>query len=118
MENKEELYPLDSQCDVKMHYSKKEEKASYLSIRKKVIKLLFLIEEEQKGNIQIDQWFYGFIFELESANSLCDNKLIDVFTKIYGLYANDKYKTMTHSQIKRQIMESKGILDYLIKDEK
>ena len=63
-----------------------------------------------------DQWFYGFMLELSSNNSLCDNKLTDVVTKIYGLYENSHYKQMTHSQIKRQIMESKGILDHLIEE--
>ena len=34
--------------------------------------------------------------------------------KIHGLYDEDKYKTMTHAQIKRQIMECRGIVDGLI----
>ena len=107
--------PLDSNCIVKIHFSQEEKKRCYLSLRKKVIKLLYLIEEEEQGTIQIDQWFYGLMFELASSNSLCDNELTDIVVKIHGLYDDDHYKTMTHDQIKRQIMESKGILDFLIK---
>lgn len=116
MENKEEMYPLDSQCTVQLHYKPEQQRASFLSLKKKVVKLLFLIEEEQKGNIQLDKWFDGLMFELFSANELCENKLVDVVTKIYGLYNKKQYRTMTHNQIKRQIMESKGILDYLIEE--
>lgn len=107
--------PLDSQVIVKIRFTKEEKRQCFMSLKKKVIKLLYLIEEEQKGNIQIDHWFYGFIFELSSSNALCDNALTDVLVKIHGLYENNNYKTMTHDQIKRQIMESKGILDYLLK---
>lgn len=117
MENDKSNNPLDSQCSVKIHFSKAEQCTAFISTRKKVIKLLYLIEEEQKDStIRIDQWFYGFMLELSSNNSLCDNKLTDVVTKIYGLYENSHYKQMTHSQIKRQIMESKGILDHLIEE--
>ena len=84
-------------------------------MRKKIIKLLYLIEEEQKGTMQIDRWFYGLVFELSSSNSLCNNELTDVLVKIHGLYEDEHNKSMTHDQIKRQIMESKGILDFLIK---
>lgn len=115
-EEKIEECTLDSQCEVKLHYKPEQQRAAFASFRKKVVKLLFLIEEEQKGNVQLDKWFDGFIFELFSANELCDNRLIDVVNKIYGLYNKKQYKSMTHSQVKRQIMESKGILDYLIEE--
>ena len=114
MENNNIENPLDSQCVVKIRFSEEEKLRCFISIRKKIIKLLYLIEEEQKGEIQIDQWFYGLIFELSSSNVLCDNDLTDVLIKIHGLYEDSHYKTMTHDQIKRQIMESKGILDFLI----
>lgn len=107
--------PLDSQCAVKIRFSDEEKLKCLISMRKKIIKLLYLIEEEQKGTMQIDRWFYGLIFELSSSNSLCNNELTDVLVKIHGLYEDEHYKSMTHDQIKRQIMESKGILDFLIK---
>ena len=75
-----------------------------------------MIEAEQRGEEDISLWFYGFMFELASANTLCDNKLLKVVIKIHGLYDNEAYKSMTHAQIKRQIMESKGIVDHLIHD--
>ena len=107
--------PLDSSCIVKIHFSVEEKRRCFTSLRKKIIKLLYLIEEEQQGTITIDQWFYGLMFELASSNNLCDNALTDVVIKIHGLYDDGNYKKMTHDQIKRQIMESKGILDFLIK---
>ena len=45
---------------------------------------------------------------------LCGEKLTKVLVKIHGLYDEGKYKTMTHAQIKRQIMECRGIVDGLI----
>ena len=56
------------------------------------------------------------MYELASSNTLCNNKLTKVVVKIHGLYDNLQYKEMTHSQIKRQIMESRGILDHLINE--
>ena len=107
--------PLDSETIVKIRFSPEEKRKCFVSLRKKIIKLLYLIEEEQQGTIQIDQWFYGLMFELASSNSLCDNALTDVVVKIHGLYEDGHYRSMQHDQIKRQIMESKGILDFLIK---
>lgn len=115
MENDTIKNPLDSQCVVKIHFSDEEKLHCLIAIKKKITKLLFLIEQEQKGEIQIDRWFYGLLFELSSSNTLCDNNLTEVLIKIHGLYDNDNYKKMTHDQIKRQIMESRGILDFLIK---
>ena len=107
--------PLESESIVKIRFSQEEKRKCFISLRKKIIKLLYLIEQEQQGTIQIDQWFYGLMFELASSNSLCNNELTDVVIKIHGLYENEHYKEMTHDQIKRQIMESRGILDFLIK---
>lgn len=119
MENNDKVTnPLDSQCIVKIKFSKQEKLKCFIAIKKKIIKLLYLIEQEQRGEIQIDQWFYGLVFELSSSNLLCDNELTEVLVKIHGLYDNSKYKEMTHDQIKRQIMESKGILDFLIESNK
>lgn len=116
MENNVTLDPLDSEGVVKIRLSDSERGRCYRSLRRKIIKLLYLIEQEQRKEIDsIDRWFYGLVFELSSSNTLCDNELTDVLVKIHGLYEQDKYKTMTHDQIKRQIMESKGILDFLIK---
>ena len=100
----------------KIRFSAGEEQACFINLRSQLIKLLYMIEAEQRGEENIGLWFYGFMFELASANTLCDNKLLKVVIKIHGLYDNEAYKSMTHAQIKRQIMESKGIVDHLIRD--
>lgn len=116
MENKETKNPLDSESIVKIRFSPEEEKGCYINLRSQLIKLLYMIEAEEKGEIDINLWFYGFMFELASSNTLCNNKLTKVIVKIHGLYDGEQYKRMTHAQIKRQIMESRGILDHLIND--
>lgn len=107
--------PLDSQ--VRIRFSPEEEKECFVEIRSNLIKLLYLIEDEQAGKGSAELWLYGFLVDLSSTNTLCDNKLTRVIVKIHALADNkNQYKTMTHAQIKRQIMESKGILDSLIGD--
>ena len=115
MENKEKK-PLDSR--IGMRFSSEEEKRCYIDLRGDVIKLLYLIEDEQAGKGNAQLFLFGLLTDLASANTLCDNKLTKVLIKIHALADNNnQYKTMTHTQIKRQIMESRGILDHLI-DEK
>ena len=96
--------------------SDKAIKECYINIRSQLIKLLYMIENEQKGEGSAELWFYGFMYELISANELCKENLVRVVIKIHGLYKDSKYKTMTHSQTKKQIMECKGIVDHLIKE--
>lgn len=86
----------------------------FRDLRSQVIKLLYMIEAEARGEQDISLWFYGFVYELASSNVLCGEKLTKVLVKIHGLYDEDRYKTMTHAQIKRQIMECRGIVDGLI----
>jgi len=114
LENKE---CLDTEISsVSIRFSLEEEKEWYINLRGQLIKLLYMIEAEQKGECTADLWFYGFMHELTSSNSLCQNKLTKVVVKIFGLFEDNKYKTMSHEQIKRQIMESRGIVDHLIKE--
>ena len=114
MDNRE-INPLDSQ--VGMHFSPVEEKSCFINIRSDLVKLLYLIEDEQNGKGSAELFLFGLLYDLASANSLCGNKLTKVIVKIHVL-ADEKYqyKKMPHAQIKRQIMESKGILDHLIGD--
>ena len=86
----------------------------FRDLRSQVINLLYMIEAESRGEQDISLWFYGFVYELASSNVLCGGKLTKVLVKIHGLYDGDNYKTMTHAQIKRQIMECRGIVDGLI----
>ena len=114
MENRVEN-PLDSQARIR--FSPEEEKNCFIDIRSNLVKLLYLIEDEQAGKGNAELWLFGFLVDLASSNTLCNNKLTKVIVKVHALVDNDfQYKTMTHAQIKRQIMESKGILDHLIGD--
>ena len=118
MENniEKENFPLDSGEDVSIRFSASEEKECFISLRSQIVKLLYMIEAEERGEGDIDLWFYGLMHDLASSNKLCNNKLTKVVVKIHGLYDNKHYKEMTHAQIKRQIMESRGILTHLIGD--
>lgn len=101
-----------------IRFSPEEERECFVALRGQLIKLLYMIESEMKGECTIDLWFYGFMLNLASSNALCHNKLTQVIVKIHGLYDGSHYKQMSHAQIKRQIMESKGILDHLIGDKR
>lgn len=100
---------------VKLHLTKEEKIEYYKGLRNQLIKLLYLIEDERKGQGSAELYFYGFIFELKSANILCGNELTKVCVKMFGLFNDDAYKSMTHEDIKRQIFECKGTIDHLIK---
>ena len=106
----------DTEKKSTFHFSKDEQIECFKNLSKSLIKLLYMIEDEMKNGTPIDLWFYTFVYDLTTSNALCENKLTKVIVKIYGLYENNNYKKMTHDQIKRQIFESKGILDFLIKD--
>ena len=94
-------------------YSDETKRATYATLSKEVIKLLCLIEDEEKGGRPASPWFDNFMYELGSANALCGNALVKVILKINGLYRNYAYRSMSHDDIKRQIMDSKAILDHL-----
>ena len=100
---------------VSLKFSPEEEKEYYLGLKSQLIKLLYLIEDEKKGQGSAELYLYGFMYELKNANILCKNKLTKVCVKMYGLYNDFAYRTMEHSEIKRQIFECKGIVDHLAK---
>jgi len=101
----------------KISLPKSGERECYVSIGKSLIKLLYMIEDQKKDpNRDISLWFYTFMLDLVSSNDLCHEKLTKVIVKIHALFDKDHYKEMTHAQIKRQIFESKGIVDFLIKE--
>lgn len=116
MENKE-FKPLDPESpDNQLCFSPAVEKDYYVNLNNQLIKLLYIIEDEQNGKGEAKLWLHGFMFELSSANVLCKGKLTKVVIKVHGLYENNHYKEMTHKEIKRQIMESRGIIDHLISE--
>lgn len=115
MENDKIANPLDSQMCVRL--SPEEEKNCFIDVRSNLIKLLYLIEAEQRNEADAELFLFGFLYDLSSANKLCGSKLTKVLVKVNALADNNfQYRTMTHAQIKRQILESKGILDHLIGD--
>lgn len=105
----------DNGVSVTLRFSPEEEKEYYLGLKSQLIKLLYLIEDERKGQGSAELYLYGFMYELKNANILCRNKLTKVCVKMYGLFNDDAYKNMEHSEIKRQIFECKGIVDHLAK---
>lgn len=117
MENKE-FNPLDSQNVIRFS-SEQEEKACFIDLRSSILKLLYLIEDEQKNPLETNAelFLFGLLTDISSANSMSNYKITKVLVKINALADNNlQYKKMSHAQIKRQIMESKGILDHLIGD--
>lgn len=117
MENKKGNL-LNNESSVTLRFSQEAEKECYIGIRGQLIKLLYLIEAEQKGEGSAELFFFSFITELIADNDLCHQKLTRVVGKVYGLYKDEKYKSMTHDQIKRLIFEARGIVDHLIDDVK
>lgn len=115
--NKFELQPrvlTEEDIGKKLAFDEVEIINGYKIVFQGLIKLLYLIEGEQAGKEPAHNWFTTFMLDLKSTNALCNYKLTKVFIKMHSLYENDAYKTMKHSQIKRQIMESRGIVEYLI----
>lgn len=93
----------------------KEAKRDYLQkLSKRCIKILYLIEDEGKGinKGMADDYIVGQLFEVNSANILFDGELIDVIVKLNGIrdYSNQPYNL-----IRKQVFETKGIIDHLLK---
>lgn len=93
----------------------KEAKKDYLQkLSKRCIKILYLIEDEGKGINKgaADDYIVGQLFEVASANILFEGALIDIIVKLNGIkdYANQPYPL-----IRKQIFETKGIIDHLLK---
>lgn len=78
----------------------------------KIIKILHLIEEEPKTSISPQSFIYGQLVELNSANQLFDNELVEIIVKLNVVYSS--YKTVPFTDIKKQIFEIKNKINYLI----
>lgn len=125
MDSKKGTEPEMDSGKVSFVFSKEEEAECYAALRSKLIKFLYLIEEEgaykdapktdNKSDVNLKEWIYGLMFDFSSSNRLCHNKLTKVIIKVNGLCDGNHYREMTHDQIKRQIFEAKGMLDYLVK---
>lgn len=115
MENKN-IEDCEIQSKATIRFSPSEEKEYYVGLRSQLIKILYLIEDEKAGKGSAELYIYGFMYELKSANVLCNNKLIKICVKMHGLCHDFGYKNMAHEEIKRQIFECRGIVDHLIKE--
>lgn len=91
-----------------------EAKKDYLQkLSKRCIKILYLIEDEGKGINKgaADDYIVGQLFEVNSANILFEGALIDVIVKLNGIR---DYPNQPYSLIRKQIFETKGIIDHLL----
>lgn len=96
-----------------------EAKKDYLQkLSKRCIKILYLIEDETKNTVQdehritTDDYIVSQLFEVNSANILFDGALVDVIVKLNGIR---DYKNLPYSLVRKQIFETKGIIDHLLK---
>lgn len=78
----------------------------------KMIKILHLIEEEPKTKISPSHFIYGQLVELNSANQLFDNELVEIIVKLNIIYTS--YQTLEFKEIKKQIFEIKNKIIYLL----
>ena len=98
-----------------------EAKKKYLEkLIGKMIKILHLIEEEKdtgcdpSKDVDPLNFIYGQLVELNSANQLFDNELIEVIVKLNIIYCG--YNEMEFKDIKKQIFEIKSKINYLLKN--
>lgn len=92
----------------------KESKIKYLEkLIGKMIKILHLIEEEKDTGNSPSDFIYGQLVEMNSANQLFDNELVDIIVKLNVVYRD--YNKVEFSKIKKQIFEIKNRINYLIK---
>lgn len=77
----------------------------------KMIKILHLIEEEAETHNSPQAFIYGQLIEINSANQLFDNELIEIIVKLNIVYNN--YDKVPFQDIKKQIFEIKNKIQYL-----
>lgn len=78
----------------------------------RMIKILYLIEEEPKTGNSPEYYIYGQLIELASANQLFEQELTDIIVKLNYVYGN--YNKVEFKDIKRQIFEIKNNINYLL----
>ena len=100
--------------EIKISLSAEAEKKLLISVKSQLMKLLSVIEKEENGEGEASLFFDAFMIELVADNDLCNQKLIQVVSKIHCLYNKDAYKQMEHSQIRRYIFDARGIIDHLL----
>lgn len=78
----------------------------------KMIKILHMIEERKETGIEPEDFIYGQLIEIASANQLFDNELIEIIVKLNVIYLG--YKDMEFKAVKKQIFEIKNKINYLL----
>lgn len=78
----------------------------------KMIKILHLIQEEPETKNSPQAFIYGQLIELNSANQLFDNELIEIIVKLNAVY--NIYQSAPFVDVKKQIFEIKNKINYLL----
>lgn len=92
-------------------------KKKYLDkLKGRVIKILYLIEEEAQTGFSPSDYIYGLLIEVNSANQLFDNELVEIVVKLNIVYK--EYRTAPFTAIRKQIFEVKNKIGYLKKNVK
>ena len=78
----------------------------------KMIKILHLVEEREETGIDPCDFIYGQLVELNSANQLFDNELVEIIVKLNVVYRD--FNKVEFKAIKKQIFEIKRKINYLI----
>lgn len=90
-----------------------EGKRAYLiKLIPKMIKILHLIEEEPQTHNSPAHFIFGQLIELNSANQLFDNELIEIIVKLNVVY--NTYASVEFKETKKQIFEIKNKINYLL----
>lgn len=91
----------------------KEAKKIYLtSLIGKMLKILHLVEEEEKTGYSPLSFIANQLFELNAANELFNGELIGIIIKLKGIY--DELRTLPFQEIKKQIFEIKRLINGML----
>lgn len=78
----------------------------------KIIKILHLVQEESQTHYSPRPFIYGQLVELNAANQLFDNELVEIIVKLNVIYNN--YDKVSFDETKKQIFEIKNKINYLL----
>lgn len=78
----------------------------------KMIKILHLVEEREQTGVDPRDFIYGQLVELNSANQLFDNELVEIIVKLNVVYRD--FNNVEFKAIKKQIFEIKRKINYMI----
>lgn len=91
---------------------RRDAKIAYLDkLIGKMIKILHLVEEESVTHVSPSDFIFGQLLEINSANQLFDNELIEIIVKLNIVYRT--YSTAPFAEVRKQIFEIKNKINYL-----